>query len=289
MSFDRKQTTLAKSVQFSGVALHSGILTTITVRPAAASTGIVFSCDLGGQTKTISASPSMVSKTKLGTTISNEQGFEVSTIEHLMAAFAICQISNAFVDIDGPEVPIMDGSARPFIDGLLDAKVTSLDETLTYLMVKEPVEVAEEDRFIRVTPSTDRNLQLTIDFEDPAIGKSSIFLNLDDTESLIKRVGAARTFCRLQEIETMRSAGLAKGGSLENAIVVDGHDILNTSGLRDQKEFVLHKALDLIGDLALIGAPLQGLITAHKSGHDLNVAFAKTVLQATETGSIVRS
>ena len=289
MCIDGMQTTLATPVRFFGVALHSGVLSTVTIKPAIASSGIVFARKGENGCDRISATASAVVRTKLGTTISNGGGFEVSTIEHLMAALSICGVSNAFIEIDGPELPILDGSARDFVEGLRGAQIVKLKESATRLVVKTPIEVVDEDRFVRVVPSANSRLQVTIDFEERAIGKNTIDLDLGDLDELIGRVGAARTFCRLEDIEAMREAGLAKGGSLDNAIVVDQGKILNDSGLRHEDEFVCHKALDLIGDLALIGMPLQGHVFAYRCGHDLNVAFANAVIQAMQHGIVEQS
>lgn len=275
-----KQSTLAGTVSIAGVGLHSGEKTNLTIRPAYAG-GIVFKrSDLSKGAENpekylIAACPSAVAMTRLGTSIQNSHGASLATIEHLMAAFFICDIDHAIVEIDGPELPIADGSAALFVDKLLAVGSRSLEEPRQILEVETVIEEALEDRFIRIEPGSEARLHLEVAFGDDVIGSQSIDLDLNDKEILRSRLAPARTFCFLRDIDEMQKNGFARGGSLENAIVVDDDGILNDGPLRDPQEFALHKALDLLGDLYLAGGPICGKITAYKPGHDLNTRMAR--------------
>ncbi len=273
------QSTIAEPAVFSGVGLHSGERTRIEIRPAEPGSGVVFHRrDFGAgddPRALVTATPEAVCDTRLGTTVENASGARVATIEHLMAALSITGVDNAVVAVDGAEIPILDGSAAPFVAGIDRAGVLRQSLARRAIGVTEPIEVADGDRFIRISPSTARALDVSISFEAAAIGEQAVALDLDDRDRLRDEVAAARTFCRLEDIETMRARGLAQGGGLDNAIVVDGRRILNADPLRHPREFVLHKALDLIGDLALAGVNARGRILARKPGHDLNVRFAQ--------------
>ncbi len=224
------------------------------------------------------ACASRVVSTQLGTCIANNVGVKVATIEHLMAALSLMGIRNILIDIDAEEVPILDGSAMEFVDTIKRAGMQELDGFQTPFVVSEPIEYRDEDRFIKIDPISDNvcdlELDVEIDFDDTAIGRQSVHLSLNDHNSL-ERLSFARTFCMLNSVSAMREAGLCQGGSLENAIVVDDGKLLNGEVLRDPQEFALHKALDLVGDLALLGAPLVGRITAFKPGHDINNKFCR--------------
>ena len=278
------QTTLNQSAEFRGVGVHTGVEATVTVRPGDVGSGIVFRrTDLFSDARkpsdcTILAEPSAVACVRLGTRLKNHAGATVATVEHLMAALCLCGVDNAIVDVDGAEIPILDGSAAPFVEGLLGAGVKPQKSRRRPIELQEVVEVVDGDRVIRAEPSDERILDVTIDFPDaPAIGRQSVELNLDQTEQAAIRLARARTFCRLSDVEAMRAAGFALGGAMDNAIVVDGRRVLNDGELRDSAEFVLHKALDLLGDVYLLGAPLKARITAIKPGHDLNTMFASAV------------
>ncbi len=275
----KAQSTVQRPAALSGVGLHSGIETRVEILPAAVESGIVFHRrDLGASDDPqalIRANALSVCDARLGTTLGNPSGARVSTIEHLMAALVIAGVDNAVIAVDGAEVPIMDGSAWPFLEAIEDAGLRPLADPRRELIVPEAVELADGDRRIRVEPSASRSLTVSIAFDAGAIGEQSITLDLDDEPRMREEVGRARTFCRLEDIEQMRRDGLARGGSLENAIVVDGERILNAESLRHDREFAAHKALDLIGDLALVGARVRGLISANKPGHDLNTRFAQ--------------
>ncbi|MEM8934783.1 MAG: UDP-3-O-acyl-N-acetylglucosamine deacetylase [Pseudomonadota bacterium] len=280
------QKTLSAPALFKGVGLHSGKSVELTVSPAPGDAGIVFlRRDLmnGDARKNraakILANPDNVIRADHGTTIANGQGAYVSTVEHLMAALALCGVDNAVIDLVGPEVPILDGSASAFVAGICAKGLKTLPETRRDIDIDHPISVVEGDRFISIEPAAARKLSVTIDFPDCFIGRQSIVLDLEDP-GFIDRIASARTFCRLDEVETLRQMGLIRGGSMDNAIVVDGERILNDQPLRDEREFALHKALDLIGDLYLLGAPIRGAIRAHKPGHDLNTRAALAVARA---------
>lgn len=285
------QTTLIKAGAVEGVGLHSGAPARIALAPAAAGSGIVFR--RAGKTpfetpeSDIAARPDNVADTRRGVTLKNASGASVMTVEHLLAAFAICGVDNALVEIDGPEVPILDGSAAPFIWLIEDCGLARLEAPREPIIVAAPIREEAGDRFIAVEPYDGRLIEIEIDFADPAIGRQSVSLSLDDAETAMRRLGSARTFCTLGEVEAMRAAGLGLGGSLDNAVVVDGGRLLNEEGLRDPAEFALHKALDLVGDLSLAGAPIVGKITARKPGHDLNTRLARLLFdrKAAATGA----
>lgn len=283
----QEQTTLAKAASASGPALHTGAETRIVLRPAPADTGVVFRrMDMRGengrprppQETSIPASPASVIDTRLGVRLGNAAGATVMTVEHLMAAFALAGVDNALVEAYGPEIPAFDGSAAPILRLIEQTGLRRLGAPRQILEARAPIRVEDGPRFIELTPGPNRRLDVTIDFPDPAIGRRSVALDLDEPAGRA-RLAAARTFCRLQDVEAMRAAGLALGGALSNAIVVDGPRILNPEGLRDPDEFALHKALDLLGDLYLAGAPICGHIRAMRPGHDLNARFARRLIE----------
>lgn len=284
------QATLAKAVAVSGVGLHTGERTEIVLMPAEASFGVRFlRTDLLAARSfdeiVIPASPRLVRDARLGVRLENASGVSVRTVEHLMAAFALSGVDNLLVEVDGPEIPILDGSAAAYMEMIRRAGLKSLGVPRRALDITAPIRVERGERFVEALPSETPRIEVTIDFEDSAIGRQSVAFSPDDSAATIERLARARTFCLLSEVEAMRAAGLGRGGSLDNALIVDRGRLLNASGLRDPDEFVLHKTLDLIGDLALLGAPVRGLIRAHKPGHDLNTRLAARILdEAAEAG-----
>ncbi len=280
-----EQTTLARPVAAGSIGLHTGQETKVILRPAKANQGVVFRrIDLldkgllGDEAKSyekisINVDPRLVSDTRLGTTLTNKTGISIATVEHLMAALSICGVDNVLIDVMGPEIPIFDGSSARFVQLIHQAGVTPLDAVRYAMKVTQQQIIDDGDRFIAIEPAEAFILEIAIDFDDPAINRQAVCLRLDSS-SEIERLVQARTFCLLKDVEPMRSAGYGRGGSLENSLVVDEGRLLNDTGLRDPLEFVLHKALDLIGDLYLIGAPLIGHVRAHKPGHDLNMRLA---------------
>lgn len=277
------------------MALHAGVETRIVIRPAMAGTGILFrrmdlKTEKGGRRPanetTIQARPQSVADARLGVRLQNAAGVSVMTVEHLMAAFVLCGVDNALVEVYGPEIPVFDGSTAPIITLIEQAGIRSLAAAREAIEVRAILRVEDGDRFIEVSPAEGRFIDVSIDFSDPAIGRQSISFSLDEGTAPVARLASARTFCLLREVEPMRAAGFGRGGSLDNSIVVDKGKVLNPTGLRDPNEYVLHKALDLIGDLSLVGAPIYGRIRAHKPGHDLNTRFARRI--AADVASVER-
>lgn len=272
---DRYQSTLRKKLTLSGIGLHSGRNVRLDVLPAMPNTGIVFQrTDLAGAPQ-IKANVCNISSTDLSTTIGTGEN-KVSTIEHLMAAFAGLGIDNALVLVDAPEIPIMDGSAAPFVDQLLMAGIVKVNGTRHLLIVKKAFEVRAGDKLMRVEPSDRLEFSCTVDYGKSIIGRQE--LDLVFSRSSFLDLCESRTFCHLNEVNAMRNVGLALGGSLDNAIVVTDTVVMNPGGLRTADEFVRHKLLDAIGDLALLGSPLLGRVTLHKGGHALHAAFVKELM-----------
>lgn len=281
----QEQTTLSTSAGASGISLHFGVETRIVLHPAPAGSGVAFRrTDLQGENgaprpageTTVRARPQSLADTRLGVRLENAAGVSVMTVEHLMAAFALAGVDNALVEIDGPEIPAFDGSAAPILRLIAQAGLSPLGAAREAFEASAVLRIEDGDRFIELRPACDRRIAISIDFPDAAIGRQSVEFSLDDGAAAA-RAAAARTFCRLEDVEAMRAAGFARGGSLDNAVVVDGARLLNPGGLRDPEEFALHKALDLIGDLYLLGAPLYGRIRAHKPGHDLNTRLVRRI------------
>lgn len=270
-----RQTSLGAPVALSGVALHSGAAASARLHPAPADSGIVFRA--GGQT--IPARAAFVADTRLCTRLGAADGVSIGVVEHLLAALVIAGVDNAIIDIDGGEAPILDGSAAPYVEAIEAAGVATLAAPRREMIVTAPVEIIDGERAIRIDPFDGRRIDLSVGFDDAAIGEQQVAIDLDEPADR-RRLARARTFCRLSDVEAMREAGFSLGGSLASAIVVDGARILNEGGLRDPAEFALHKALDLVGDLALAGAPIIGRITARRPGHDLNARFLRRLLDA---------
>jgi len=267
------QRTVVKPVSCSGVGLHSGKKVNMTIKPAPINYGIRFiRTDLMDKPD-IFAHFNMVVDTSLATVLGNN-GCIVSTIEHLMASFAGLSIDNAIVELDGYEVPIMDGSAGPFTSLILSAGIETQSAPKCFFIIKEPIELQENEKFVAVYPSSTFKITCTIDFAHPLIQKQSYSIDISD-KTFEKEICRARTFGFLYEIEYMKRYGLAQGGSLDNAVVLDKNDILNKEGLRYQDEFVRHKILDCIGDFSLLRMPIMGHLVINKSGHAFNHAFLK--------------
>jgi UDP-3-O-[3-hydroxymyristoyl] N-acetylglucosamine deacetylase len=263
------QTTLKAPVGFTGTGLHSGRPVRMTLRPASAEYGIWFRrTDVTGRDALIPARWDAVVEARLCTRVANAAGVEVSTIEHLMAALAGCGVHNALIEIDGPEVPILDGSAAPFVRAILARGLRMLDAPVRVLRVLDVVEVREGDAWARIAPARTLEIDFAIDFADAAIGRQHKALSLANG-AFVRELSDSRTFCRKADVDAMRANGLALGGTMENAVVVDGAQVLTPGGLRHADEPVRHKMLDALGDLALAGAPLLGRYTGHRAGHAL--------------------
>jgi UDP-3-O-[3-hydroxymyristoyl] N-acetylglucosamine deacetylase len=265
-----KQRTLKNVIRATGVGLHTGDKVYLTLRPAAADTGIVFRrIDLPEPIE-IRARPENVTDTRLSTTVESN-GVRVSTIEHLMSAFAGLGIDNAYVDLTAAEVPIMDGSAGPFVFLIQSAGIAEQVAPKRFIRIKDKVEVREGDKWARFEPFDGFKVTFQIDFNHPTFRSARQEAIVDfSTTSFVKEISRARTFGFMAEVEALRAAGLARGGGLDNAVVLDDYRVLNDDGLRYEDEFVKHKVLDAIGDLYLLGHPLIGAFNAHKSGHALN-------------------
>jgi len=286
-----KQRTIKQLVKTIGVGLHSGTKVELTLRPAAVDTGIVFRrVDLQPPVD-LPASATGVGDTRMASTLSKE-GVRVSTVEHLLSACAGLGIDNLYVDLTAEEIPIMDGSASSFVFLLQQAGLQEQGTAKKFIRVKTPVEVSEgegeQKKWARLEPFNGFKLKFFIEFNHPAVDGTGQTAEIDfEFESYVKEVARARTFGFMQDVETLRGLGLARGGSLENAIVMDEYRILNSDGLRYDNEFVRHKILDAIGDLYLIGHPLLTSYVAHKSGHTLNNQLLRALLAQPEAYEIV--
>jgi len=277
-----KQRTLKKAISATGVGLHNGEKVTLTLRPAAADTGIVFKRVDLPQPNEILATPSAVHDTRMCSAL-EANGVRVATVEHIMSALAGLGVDNVYIDIDAAEIPIMDGSSGPFVFLLQEAGLLEQDAAKKFIRVKKIVEVVEGDKWVRFEPYHGFKVDFTIDFNHPVFEQSGNNVKIDfAVDSYIKEISRARTFGFMHEVEYLRSNGLARGGSLDNAIVLDEYRVLNTDGLRYDDEFVKHKALDAIGDLYMLGHPILGAFQAYKSGHALNNKLLRALLADAE-------
>ena len=282
-----RQRTLNNSIRATGVGLHTGEKVYLTLKPAAADTGIVFRRTDLVPPVDIRAQPDNVGDTTLSTTLVKGQ-VRISTVEHLLSAMAGLGIDNAIVELTAPEVPIMDGSSGPFVFLIQSAGIVEQDAAKKFIRIKREVKVQDGDKMASFRPYEGFRVDFTIDFNHPAFSSETLNASVDfSTSSFVKEVSRARTFGFMHEIEYLRSIGLARGGSLDNAIVVDQQQILNEEGLRYKDEFVKHKILDAIGDLYQLGYTLIGEFVAYKSGHALNNAALKALLADPEAWEMV--
>ena len=265
-----RQKTLKRDVRCEGVSLHGGQAVRLRMRAAAPDTGIVFRrTDVDRSIAEVRANFNNVVDSRLCTTIANEHGTSVATIEHLMAALAGCEIDNALIELDGGEVPVMDGSAAPFVGLIEHAGIVEQGLPRRAIRILRPVTVRDGAKILSVEPSDVPAISLEIDFDAARIGRQAVTVPLTG-QAFRTGIADARTFGFLHEVEAMRQMGLARGGSLENAVVISGDEVLNEEGLRHSDEFVRHKVLDCIGDLYLAGAPILGLVSGSRTGHALN-------------------
>ena len=263
------QTTLESSIIFSGVGLHSGKSVSLSIKPASKNHGILFKRkDIEIGNPIVRARWDYVSKTTLCTRVTNEDGTAISTIEHLMAALAGCGVSNALIEIDSEEVPILDGSAAPFVKGILETGLKIISSSSRIIKITRPVMFENQFGWARLSPFKRPEMEYFIEFDDLVIGKQSKILNMSNG-SFVKELCSSRTFCSNKDVENMRRNGLALGGNYSNALVVDGDKVLSPGGMRYQDEAVRHKMLDAFGDLALAGAPILGKYEGHKAGHSI--------------------
>ena len=274
-----RQRTLKNVIRATGVGLHTGEKVFLTLRPAAVNTGVVFRRIDLKPVVDVEAILDNVSNTRMSTTLERD-GVRISTVEHLMSAFAGLGIDNVFVDLTAAEVPIMDGSAGPFVFLIESAGIEEQRAPKQFIRIKQSVEICDGDKWAKFDPYDGFKVDLTIDFDHPAVQSSQQHASIDFLESsFIKDVSRARTFGFLDEVEALQEAGLARGGSLDNAIVMDAFHILNDEGLRYRDEFVKHKILDAVGDLYLLGHLLVGAFSAHKSGHSMNNGLLRRLLE----------
>ncbi|HLB59614.1 MAG TPA: UDP-3-O-acyl-N-acetylglucosamine deacetylase, partial [Bdellovibrionota bacterium] len=278
------QNTLARPVQIEGIGLHCGKISKLTLLPAAPHYGIRFvRTDIPEQPE-FPASVDFVTSTFFATTIGIDH-VQVSTVEHLLSALSGLNVSNVRIEIEGEEIPILDGSAYPFVARILDAGILTQAVRKNEFIIKRPISLIDGNKCAHLLPSDGFRITSTIDFNNPCIGKQTLDLILTP-ESFCKEIARARTFGFLRDVELMRKNGLAMGGSLENVIVVGPEKVLNPDGLRYPDEFVRHKVLDAIGDLSLLGFPIRGHLITERGGHDLHHQLLNQVLQETESWEI---
>ena len=283
---DLYQKTIAKKVNFKGIGLHSGKRTTINILPAEGNHGIVFKRKDLNSNNIVKANYANVTSAKLCTTLENEHGVKVSTVEHLLAAFYIVGIDNVLIEIDNEEVPIMDGSSKDFISVLEKIELKEQREKRKYLKILDKIDLFDGERTISIEPNkTSLEVNFQLNYENKIIGKQKNVVdfqkdNLDD-------VSSSRTFCLFEDIEKIKKLGLAKGGSLENALVVDDKKVLNEGGTRNEKEFVNHKILDLAGDFLLSGYRVIGKVVCHQGGHELTNLFLRKIFKMKESFKVI--
>jgi len=277
-SFPVYQQTLAAPAIIAGVGVHTGERVRLSLRPAGPDTGIVFvRTDIHDRDNRVRAHGEAVVETRMETVIGNAAGVTVATIEHLSASLSALGVDNVTIELDGPETPIMDGSAEPFVQLIDRVGLRQQDAPRRYIEILEPVEVLDGGKRAALVPADRFELSFEIVFASDAIGRQTIDLVVDET-SFRDELASARTFGFIQEVEALRKAGLARGGSMENVVVIDVDRVLNPEGLRWNDEFVRHKALDAVGDLSLLGAPLLGRFEGRCAGHGINNALVRAVL-----------
>ena len=275
------QKTISSPISLQGVGLHSGKLSKITIRPGKDDQGVVFKRVDLKKNNLVEANYKNVSSAKLCTTLENQHGVKVSTVEHLLAALYISEIDNAIIEIDNQEVPIMDGSAKNFLDAFKKTKIKSLTKKRNYIKILKKEELVDGERNISIEPCEEFEVDFQIKYQNKIIGDQRNIVNFSNLS--LEEVSESRTFCLFDDIEKIKKLGLAKGGSLENAIVVDKDKVLNESGLRNEKEFVNHKILDLAGDFFLSGGRVLGKVKCSQGGHELtNIFLRKLFSQSKE-------
>ncbi|MDC0530801.1 UDP-3-O-acyl-N-acetylglucosamine deacetylase [Alphaproteobacteria bacterium] len=280
-----KQTTLKKKLFFSGVGIHNGKAVSMSIEPAEPNTGIVFERTDINKNNVIKAVIDNVDTTCLCTKIRNIEGVSVSTIEHLMATLNGLNIDNVKIKINAPELPALDGSSHDYTKKIISSGIKIQNFDRKYIKILKKIEVTENDRYISIIPAEKLTLNISINYPNTIIGNSKLLYN-HSQDSFVKQLSEARTFTLIEDVEKMRLAGYAMGGNINNAIVVDRYNIVNSKGLRFDKEFVKHKALDCIGDFYLFGMPLIGLVNSASPGHRLNQMFVRKVLSDKKNFSI---
>ena len=275
------QKTLVSPVKFTGIGLHSGQKSEITINPAKENEGIIFKRIDLKENNIIEANFKNVSSAKLCTTLENKHGAKVSTVEHLLAALYITGIDNAFVEINCEEVPIMDGSSKDFLTVLTETNLINQAKKRKYLKISDKIELVDGEKKISIEPHNSLEVDFQLKYENKIIGKQKNIIDFQKDD--LKDVSSSRTFCLFEDIEKIKKNGLAKGGSLENAVVVDKDKILNNGGLRNDKEFVNHKILDLSGDFMLSGHRILGKVICYQGGHELTNLFLRKIFNTTES------
>lgn len=283
----RKQHTVGQDISCEGVGLHSGQPARLTLRPASPDTGVVFLRQHDGQTVWVGASVRNLVPTQLCTAI-GVNGTQFKTIEHILSAFTGLEVDNVLVELDADEVPVMDGSAADFVHLIRRAGVVAQNRSQPILSITHPIEVAEGDRMVRIEPSPTSRITYSIHYEHPLI-RTQQYVYDGSVSSFENDIARARTFGFLNEVEALWARGLGKGGSLENTVVLTDDDILNESGLRFENEFVRHKVLDLLGDLALLGVPILGHLIAERSGHALHTKLVESILAQPEKWELLNA
>ena len=281
------QKTISKPTQFKGIGLHSGLDSIVKIIPANENYGIIFKRTDLKQNNIIQANFKNVSSAKLCTTIQNNFNVSISTVEHLLAALYITGIDNALIEINASEVPIMDGSSKEFVEDILKAGVKEQKTKRKYLKIVKKFEFKENEKLISIEPSNNSfNVDFELDYPNDIIGKQRNKIDFSNKD--LSNIYSSRTFCLYEDIEKIKKIGLAKGGSLDNAIVVRGNEILNSSGLRNSKEFVNHKILDLAGDFLLSGFRILGSVICVQGGHSLSNLFLRNLLKDESNYSIIQ-
>ena len=279
------QRTISESISFEGIGLHSGKNSKVTIIPGKTDQGIIFKrIDLNSN-NLVAANYENVSSAKLCTTLENKHGVKISTVEHLLAALYIARINNVIIEIDNEEVPIMDGSAKFFLDLLVQSEINQSNKKIKYIKILNKVELFDGSRKISIEPNENFEVDFQLNYQNTLIDQQRNVINFDKDD--LNEVIESRTFCLYEDIEKIKKLGLAKGGSLDNAVVVDGVKVLNNEGLRNQKEFVNHKILDLAGDFLLSGYKILGKIECYQGGHELSNMFLRKLLKLTDSYSII--
>ena len=280
----RLQNTLKDEIFISGQGLHTGRNISMRLRPAPSNTGVVFIRTDKGNVR-IKASVSTVSDTTFATTLTSE-GVRIGTVEHLLAALAGLNVDNVYVEINGPEVPIMDGSAYAFVSRIMECGIAKQEKAISYIKILAPIVVMEGHSQIAITPYEGTRITYRLFYTHPAFGEQKMGIDISTT-TFLNELAPARTFGFLRDVEMLKSRGLAQGGSLDNAIVLGESEVINSNMLRFKDEFVRHKILDAIGDLSLIGLPIYGHIIANKSGHTLHIKLLRKILLLRDSWKII--
>ena len=282
---DIYQKTLTEVVEFKGIGLHSGKTINLRILPSVENSGVIFKRTDLEKNNVIKANFRNVASTRLCTTLENSYGVKISTVEHLLAAIYICGIDNAIIEVDNFEIPIMDGSAKDFLEKIKKQKLKTLKSKRKYLKILDEINLVDGTKEIAITPNNSFEVDFQLNYENKIIGKQRNLVNFES--EVTNEIYGSRTFCLYDDIEAIKKMGLAKGGSLDNAVVVDNEKVLNKEGLRNSKEFVNHKILDLAGDFLLSGYRIIGKVKCKEGGHELSNNFLKEIFKNPKSFSIV--